>query len=154
MPTIVEVQAATVLPPVQTAIAAIQLNTTPQVIDLTSMPTCPAVNSDPGNQNPVGHYVRITMRGGDGYYAMGSNATTLAAISPNSYTAVAANGKLTLTNNEASIVPAGTYVDLLVPNGGGSPQAQNPSGGRSPCRYVSLVAASGTPVAEIHQSST
>ncbi|HEY1695130.1 MAG TPA: hypothetical protein VGG39_23340 [Polyangiaceae bacterium] len=146
---LIETQAATVLPPVQGALACVQLSNAVQIVDLTTLPSSPA--GDGTLKNPVGRYVRITLRGGDGYYATGNNASTLAAISPTSYSTVAANGKITLTNNEASIIPAGSYADFVVAGGATS---QLPPGGLSPCRYVALVASTGTPVAEIHQSGT
>lgn len=162
-----EKQAAEVVPPIQSQIAAVNCSTTVQVVDLTTLPRSAAV---PGNQpvdNPAGKYVRITAQGGDVYFATGSNFALLNAI-PNTVVFSTVNtttGKLTIGNNELDYIPAGAWKDFVVMPGQGGSGGSGAGTGQagptnvgygkdSPCRYVALIAATGNPVARIHQSST
>lgn len=149
--TIVEEQAAKVLPPIQGAIVALNCNTTPTVLDITSIPATPAMPGNmPDQKNPVSHYIRVSAQGGGIYFALGSNATTLASISATSYSTVSGN-KVTVTNNETDYIADGAWKDVIVsPNG--PPQTQNPPGSGSPARYIALVTASGSAAARLYQS--
>lgn len=150
----VERMSAEITPPIQGAAIAVNCSTTVQIVDLTTIPSNGLVPNQPDKKNPIGHFVRITAQGGDVHFMFGSNTTTLNTISPTSFTTVAANGKVTVTNNETSLVPSGSWKDFrVVP--GVTPQVQKGGavGGDSPCRYLALVATAGNPVARIEQSS-
>lgn len=151
-----EKQAAQVIPPFANATVAINCSTTVQVIDLCSLPRSPATPGEQPNENPIKKYVRITAALGDVYFVTGSNFTQLNAI-PNTVifsTVNTATGKVTINGNELDYIPSGAWKDFVV-MAGKTPQAVagNVPGADSPCRYVALIAASGNPVARIHQSS-
>lgn len=150
----VERMAAEITPPVQGATVAVNCNTTPQVIDLCSFPSANLVPNQPDKKNPVGHYVRITADSNAIYFAFGSNITTLKNLSTTSYTTVnATTGAVTVTSNECSVVPGGSWKDFrVIP--GITPQVKNPIGADSPCRYIALLTATGTSIARIEQSSS
>ena len=163
---LVEKQAATVLAPTLGSTVAVNCTTSAQVVDLTSIPRQTAgvggaAGNDPQNQNPIGKYIRITAQGGDVYFQTGSNFAQLANINVTSYSTVnAMTGAVTLTNNECDYIPAGSFKDVFI-TAGVSPQATSNQGvggvkapgSDSPCRYVSVIAASGNPIARIYQSS-
>jgi|SRR5579859_4051798 len=159
-----EKQAAEVIPPIYGQTYAVNCSTTVQVIDLTSIPRNLAVPGDQPVKNPVNSYVRITAQGGDVYFVTGNNFAALNAI-PNTVVFSTVNtttGALTSTNsNETDCIPAGAWKEFIVPPGqGGSGGSSAPGNAKpgygkdSPCRYVALIAATGNPVARIHQSST
>jgi hypothetical protein len=149
----VEADAAKVLPPCQGSIVAVNVSSSVQLVDLTTIPACKAMPGGmPDQTNPISHYVRITVNGSnDLFFAFGNNATTLATLSPTSYTTVASNGKVTLTNNECDYIVAGSF-KAVIAVASGTPQTQNPKGGSSPARYLALVTASGNTIARIYQS--
>lgn len=166
---IVEKQAAYVLPPTLGAVVAVNCSTAATVVDLTSIPATPcgpgytlanaiAQNSvavaAPDQQNPVGHYLRITAQGGDVYFVLGSNFTQLNAISNvAAYSTInASTGKVTIAGNETDYVPAGSFKDVLIVPAG-TQTTQSPPGSASPCRYVALIASAGNPIARLYQSS-
>ena len=141
MTTIMEQFAATTVAPMQGSTAAVLINTTPTIIDMTTFPPNPA--GDPAVKNPIGHYVRITAEVADTYFVTGTNATTLANVNAVSYSTVnATTYALTLSNNEVDYVVQGSYKDIIITQEGASTP-----------KYLALVTLSGNAVARIHQSS-
>ena len=144
-------------PAVLGSIVSVACTTTPQVIDLTTMP---AMGSYPSgqvpldSQNPVSHFVRIVPDAASGvsmYYATGSNFALLNAIanSAQSTTVNATTGALTISGKEVQLLPIGGAKVKIVATT--SPQTENPPGKSSPCRYVVLFTGSSTGTARIHQ---
>lgn len=152
---IAEMRASVVQPPIQNATLAINCTTTVQVIDLCSIPGNPVkAGGDPDSKNPVGHFIRITADGGNIYYVTGSNFNSLNAI-PNtvSYSTVnATTGAVTLTGNEEDVIYSGGEKHFIV-MANGTPQTQNPPGGKSVCRYLAVQTSTGSAVARIYQVS-
>jgi hypothetical protein len=154
MSTPIEIAEAEVLPPTFGAIGAVQVTTTPVVVDLTTLPRSPAAPTpDEGQQNCIGKYVRVTAELGDIYFATGNNANALANINATAYSAVnATTHAITVNGNEGDYILQGSWKDVLaVP--GSAPQAKQPPGGDSPSRYISFVTKTGTSVARFHQAS-
>ena len=154
--TLVEVQSATITPAVQNSIASLNINTTPSVVDLTSLPS-PFAGLDAEQKNVVGRYVRVSATLGTVYYATG-NANQLNALSninaANFSTFNATSHQLTLAGTECEPIPAGTFIDVDVLSTGGTPKIQNPQGANSAFRYIALVTLANTAVVTLRQSST
>ena len=168
----VEVQYQRILPPMQKAIAAVQVTNAVQVIDLTTLVSGDAAsggNSQPDQSNVVGKYVTIYADCATPvYHAFGNNFNALLNISVTAYTTVnATTGALTINGNECfPVPPIGWYDELVSPSSplpasnsvaakSGTPSAQVPRGGASVARYVALMmGGAATGVARFYQSST
>jgi hypothetical protein len=157
--TIVEVQAANILPPVWNCVAQLNITTTPTIVDLTTLPS-PYKSLDAEQSNVIGRYVRVTAMGNPVYYVTGSSNSNvlnaLANINAANFSSVAnaAGGyALTIKGTEAEPIPSGTYVDVLVPSTGGTPKVQNPPGANSACRYIALMTTANTAQVTLRQSS-
>jgi hypothetical protein len=156
----IEVQYQGILPPMQGAIATLTINTTPTVVDLTTLVSGAAAtggSSQPDQKNVIGKYVRIFADGGQIYHAFGNNAALLANINANAVSSIA-NGALTFNGAECFPIAANSATDEIVvaasPAAQGTPTAQVPTGGQAVCRYVALVMQTGTATARFYQSST
>ena len=153
--TIVEVQAANILPAVANFIATLNISSVPTVVDLTTLPS-PYKTLDAEQSNVIGRYVRVTVMSNPVYYATSNNAALLANINAANFSSVAnaAGGyALTIKGTEAEPIPAGFYVDVLVPSTGGTPKIQNPPGANSACRYIALMTTANTAQVTMRQSS-
>jgi hypothetical protein len=161
-------QYSQVIPAMQGAVAQTNVNSTPVVIDITTLPSNPAVRNvppnananlgqatvDPDQYNPVGKYVRITASSNTVYYAVGSNYAALANINAAAFSTInGTTGQVTTNGQEGEPIAAGAWVDVYITMGG-TPRTQNPPGANSPCRYLALVTSgSNTATATIRQSS-
>lgn len=157
-----EYQASKILAPSVKSVVAIACTTAVTRIDLTTVPattalapitnTGPAGGSvpDPGQQNPIGKYIRISAQGGDVYFAFGSTYASLSALSATATTTVGAAGALTVAQTETDYIPAGGFKDIFVSEG---TLLKPPPGGDSQTRFLGLLTASGTATARIYQAS-
>lgn len=153
MPLDIQRTAATKLPAQQNSICTLNINTTPSVVDLTSLPQYGALVGTGLGPNPVGHWVRITVSAGTAYYATGNmnQVNALANINAAAVSTLnATTHQVAVNGYECEPLFNTQSVDLYV-EPKGTPEAQNPSGGLSPCRYVSLVTLSSTALVTIRQ---
>lgn len=165
MGTQVEEKVANILPPVYGSVAAINCTTTPQVIDMTTVPLSKAMSGYGGqdNGNPINKFVRITAQGGDIYFTTGSNFALLNAIPNTSVfsTVNATTGAVTVAGGEMDYIPAGAWKDVrFFPANAQTTIGGNPIPGSgaaygktSPVRYVALASGAGGGVARLEQSS-
>jgi hypothetical protein len=151
--TLVEVQAANILPAVANFIAQVNISGTPTIIDLTTLPS-PYKTLDAEQQNVIGRYVRVTVMGNPVYYATGNNTALLANMNAANFSTVnATTFALSIKGTEMEPIPSGSYIDVDIPSTGGTPKIQNPPGANSICRYIALMTTANTAQVTLRQSS-
>jgi hypothetical protein len=155
----------------------VQLNTTPIIIDLTTMcgtgaKAAVTQGADDWNPNPAGHYLTLEADGDDIYYAFGDSVAALGTITPTAVTAVQAGttgptGALLAPFTAGSTLGGGTTGCLKLPNNTskdfklpvgrpppGTPYDNADANRYSPSRYLAVRSNTGATVyLRMYQSS-